>query len=193
MIRATELTVRFDPGTVLRYPSFEIGSGERIALLGPNGSGKSTLLRVLAGLIVPTSGKVRGVPPRGRTVLVHQHPYLFRGTARENVEWASRIAPIALDVDACLAQVAAEPFAHRPAKSLSGGERRRVALARALCVKPELLLLDEPFAGLDEEGAAAIRGALAAFDHTIVVASPTTSPRDASRVIGLAGRSPERA
>ncbi len=172
-MRARDLLVRFGDVVALSLPLFEVAPGTTIGIRGPNGSGKSTLLRVLAGLQPPTSGTIEGVPPRGRTVLVHQRPYFLRGTARDNVAYALCLAGReATGAEPWLARLGAAHLASRIARTLSGGERRRVAVARALACEPEVLLLDEPFAALDEEGAASVRAALATFEGTVLIAAP---------------------
>ncbi len=90
MIRCRDLTVMFGETPALRLPSLDIADGERVGVCGSNGTGKSTLLRVLAGLIAPSSGTIEGAPPPGRAVLVHQNPYLFRGSVEANLSYALR-------------------------------------------------------------------------------------------------------
>ena len=142
----------------------EIAPGDRLGVIGPNGSGKSTLLRVLAGLLEPTAGTVEGLPPPGRVVLVHQRPYLFRGTALANVSFALRAQHRGVrEAREWLGRLDATHLAGRPARALSGGERRRVAVARALAARPDVLLLDEPLAALDVPGRQAVAQACAAF------------------------------
>ena len=183
MIRAKGLVVRLDGIEALRLDAIAVSKGERVGVRGPNGSGKTTLLRVLAGLLKPTEGSVEA--PR-RTVLVHQQPYFFRGTARENVAYALRLdRRPAREAKEWLARLGAEAFADRPASSLSEGERRRVAIARALAARPEALLLDEPFAGLDALGLATVTAALHAFAGTLVIAAPQLDPTQAERVLDL--------
>lgn len=173
MIRVRDLTVRFGPTTALALANLDIEQGARLGIEGENGCGKSTLLRVLAGLLPPTTGTVDGLLPPGRSVLVHQRPYFLRGSARANVAYALRLAkrPPA-EADALLERLGAAAFADRPAAVLSGGERRRVAIARALAVRPALLLLDEPFAALDEAGVAAVTEELRQFEGTLIIAAP---------------------
>lgn len=186
MIRVRDLQMRFGDVHALSLPALDIEKGERLGVRGRNGSGKSTLLRILAGLLRPTGGTIEGVPPPGRTVLVHQRPYLFRGTARDNVTFALRLhrRPAREAVD-WLGRLGAAHVADRLAKDLSGGERRRVAIARALACRPELLLLDEPLAALDDSGTAILGDALAAYDGTLVVAAPDLGGLDLSEVVKL--------
>ena len=183
MIKAQGLRVRLDGVEALRLDALEIARGERVGVRGPNGSGKTTLLRVLAGLVEPTEGIVEA--PR-RTVLVHQQPYFFRGTARENVAYALRLnRRPAREAGEWLERLGAAAFADRPASTLSEGERRRVAVARALAARPEALLLDEPFAALDAEGLATVEAALRAFDGTLVIAAPHLDGAPVGRVVAL--------
>ncbi len=190
MISARDLVVRFGDVTALRLPALDVADGEAVGVHGRNGSGKTTLLRVLAGLLAPTEGRVDGVPPPGRAVLLHQRPYLFRGTAVENAALALRAAGVprrerrrrALEA---LDRLGAAAFADRTAADLSGGERRRVAVARALLADPALLLLDEPLAALDAAGRAAVAAAISASKATRIVAAPEPLPELAGRWVAL--------
>ncbi len=155
--------------------------GERVALLGPNGAGKSTLVLHLNGILHPTSGAVRvsGISTGGgasgselaelrrRVQLVFADPddQLFMPTVQEDVGFGPanaglRGADLAERVAAALASVGASDLAHRTAHRLSSGEKRRVALATALALEPEVLVLDEPTAGLDPAGQSELVGLL---------------------------------
>ncbi len=143
--------------TVLEGVDLEVGPGEVHAILGPNGAGKSTLLEAVGGLL-PSTGTIA---VNGRRATVLQTPGLANRSVRANVELAlawwgvprSERRPRAL---AALETMRADQLVRRTARSLSGGERRRVHLARGVAVRPDLLLLDEPFAGLDPETQAAL-------------------------------------
>ncbi|MDJ0522088.1 MAG: ATP-binding cassette domain-containing protein [Planctomycetota bacterium] len=186
MIRGRDLSVRFGDVQALQLAALEIQGGERLGVRGPNGSGKSTLLRVLAGLQTLSGGTLEGVPRRGRAVLVHQRPYFFRGSARANVAYALRLhGKSAAAADTWLSRLGAAHLAGRPAKAMSGGERRRVAIARALATEPELLLLDEPYAALDDEGTTAVNEALVSYEGTLVIAAPDLGTARITRVIDL--------
>lgn len=186
MIRVRDLEVRFNGVVALRLPTLDLAAGERLGICGPNGSGKTTLLRVLAGLLAPTEGQVSGVPPPGRTVLVHQQPYFFRGTARANVAFALRLkGRPAADADGWLDRLGIARLADRTAKVLSAGERRRVALARALAAAPQVLLLDEPFAALDDEGRETVSAALEDFRGALVIAAPHLDDAPVDRIVEL--------
>ncbi|MGV0793718.1 sulfate/molybdate ABC transporter ATP-binding protein [Mycolicibacterium sp. XJ1819] len=150
---------------------FEVAAGEVLAVLGPNGAGKSTALHVIAGLVRPDSGVVRvgdrvltdtgagvHVATHARRVgLLLQNPLLFPHlTVAANVAFA----PCSRRPEHWLAQVDAADLAQRRPRQLSGGQAQRVALARALAAEPDVLLLDEPLAGLDVAAAAAVRKVL---------------------------------
>ncbi len=186
MIRLEAIEVYFGQVHALSLPVLEVSYGEHLGLKGPNGSGKSTLMRVMAGLLPPTRGHMTGMPPPGRTVLVHQRPYLFRGTAEENVAWALKVCRRdTAHAGAWLERLGAGHLAGRKAEDLSGGERRRVALARALAVGPEVLLLDEPVAALDEVGIAELIAVIETFAGTIVIAAPDLEGLPVGRVAEL--------
>jgi ABC-type nitrate/sulfonate/bicarbonate transport system ATPase subunit len=198
VIALRDVVVRFGDVVALSLDAFDVGAGEAVGAHGANGSGKSTLLRVLAGLLVPTSGSVSGLPRPGRAVLLHQRPYLFRGSAVENVALPLRAAGVARRerlrrAREALDRLGASAYADRPAAVLSGGQRRRVAVARALVGGPDLLLLDEPLAALDEEGRRTVIEAVTASPAARVVASPAPEPALAARwtelraVVGTAG------
>ena len=137
--------------------SLRIGAADFVALLGPSGCGKSTLLRLLSGLDHPDSGAVRwdaGVP--GSIGYVFQDPTLLPwASAAENVRLPLRLrgeakAASAPRIAAVLAQVGLAGFEQARPRELSGGMRMRVSIARSLVAGPQLLLMDEPFAALDE-------------------------------------------
>jgi sulfate transport system ATP-binding protein len=154
---------RFGDYIALDDVSLEVPGGSLTALLGPSGSGKSTLLRVIAGLEPPDSGSVTlqgedvtRVPPQGRGVgFVFQQYAAFRHmTVWDNVAFGLQVrkqprAEIKERVDELLHLVQLDGYAQRYPSQLSGGQRQRMALARALAVRPSVLLLDEPFGALD--------------------------------------------
>ncbi|MEN8149100.1 MAG: ATP-binding cassette domain-containing protein [Planctomycetota bacterium] len=191
MIRLRDVEMRFRDVHALSLPSLDLAPGERLGILGRNGSGKSTLLRILAGLLRPTAGTVEGLPPPGRAVLLHQRPWLFRGSARDNVAYPLRIRGAARsEADEWLARLGAAHLADRRAADLSGGERRRVAIARALAARPELLLLDEPGSALDDAGASSLAAVLSEFTGTLVIAAPARSGFELPRTIELVAPAP---
>jgi ABC-type sulfate/molybdate transport systems ATPase subunit len=144
---------------VLRGVDLRVGRGEIVAVLGPNGAGKSTLLGALAGTLAPTHGTVTR---HGRVAALMQTPGLASRSALANVElalawWGVPRAHRRQRARDALERMNAGHLATRPAGALSGGERRRVHLARALAVGADVLLLDEPFDGLDVESHAQLR------------------------------------
>jgi heme exporter protein A len=153
--------------------SFDIREGEAFTILGPNGAGKTTLLGILAGVLRPTEGEVRfrGQSVRGGEtawrgelgVLSHRTGLYGPLTARENLEFFGRLQGVErLDerVAARLAEVGLDEAADRPVRTFSRGMRQRLALARTLLHEPALVLLDEPFTGLDLHASALLRDVL---------------------------------
>ena len=161
-----ELTKTYSGRTVVRGVSLEVNSGEVVGLLGPNGAGKTTTFYMTVGLTSPDSGRVTldgkdvtddamYVRARKGIGYLPQEASIFRGlTVEQNI-----LAILeTLDLDAAarrarlrelLAELGLTPLAHSPAYTLSGGERRRAEITRALVMNPRFILLDEPFAGID--------------------------------------------
>ncbi len=166
-VRAEDLTKRFEEGgtPALHRVHFTAPAGAITTLLGPSGSGKTTALRIIAGLERPEQGRVflhdvdvSNVPVQKRGVgVVFQGYALFpHMNVRKNIGFGLRmqgLANKAIDqrVDELLDLVQLTEFAHRFPEQLSGGQQQRVAFARALAPKPNVLLLDEPFAALDTQ------------------------------------------
>jgi tungstate transport system ATP-binding protein len=149
---------------ILDIESLSLPQGELTAIVGPNGAGKSTLLNILAFLDTPEQGTVhyRGEPVeakdffryRRQVTMVDQTPLLFRGTVLQNVAYGLKVRGIpraqwARRVDEALALVDLGGFENRSVVGLSGGETQRVAIARAMVFHPQVILLDEPTAGVD--------------------------------------------
>jgi heme exporter protein A len=147
---------------------FSLESGECLALFGPNGAGKTTLLRVIAGLLKPTAGVVRvsgkslrdDAPARGQMGLISHQSMLYRAlTARENVEFAARLygmRDVRGSATRALDRIRILDRADTPVRSLSRGLQQRVSIARAIVHDPAVVLLDEPYTGLDAAGGAAL-------------------------------------
>jgi len=150
--------------TILDIPALEVAEGETLAILGATGAGKSTLLRLMNFLLTPQQGLFlwRGVSVprpvplsiRRRVAMAFQEPLLFQGTVFQNVAYGLALrglrgATIQSKVDEMLHLFHIDHLRHRSTRHLSGGEAQRTALARALVIEPELLLLDEPLASLD--------------------------------------------
>jgi len=163
---------RYDGRVVLDLERFAVPPGALIAIVGPNGAGKSTLLRLLALLERPSEGAVLldGRPAdlalRRRVTLVEQRPVLLRGTTRENLEFGLRVRGIRRTevnrlVDNVAGRLGITPLLDRRRHELSDGEVQRIAVARALAVEPDVLLLDEPASSADRAAAQSLYHALA--------------------------------
>ena len=151
ILRARGLCVARDGVEIVRGVDLEVRAGEVVVLIGPNGAGKSTLLSALAGLLPVSAGSVER---HGRVAAGLQAPAMARRSGRANVEaalawWGVPRTDRRERALAALSTIGARALADRLATTLSGGEARRVHLARALALAPDALLLDEPFAGLD--------------------------------------------
>jgi lipopolysaccharide export system ATP-binding protein len=165
-LRTHELTKSYGGRTVVRGVSLNVASGEVVGLLGPNGAGKTTTFYMTVGLAAPDAGRVEldgqdvtddpmYVRARKGIGYLPQEPSIFRGLTVEqnilailetlNLDGATRRARLR----ELLAELNLTPLAHAPAYTLSGGERRRAEITRALVVSPKFILLDEPFAGID--------------------------------------------
>lgn len=199
VVAAAGLCLSIDATPILQDISLEIAAGESVALLGANGAGKSTLLRVLAGLMTSSSGRLdlfgtavghQRTAARARIGIVAHQPMLYRDlSARENIEFFARLYGVsepgrrAMEV---LAQVGMAQRADQAVKALSRGMTHRVAIARALVHRPELLLADEPFDGLDAPSIGALErllGQLRDEGRTLIVAN-----HDIAQSLALADR-----
>jgi lipopolysaccharide export system ATP-binding protein len=165
-LRTEKLTKSYGGRTVVRDVSLDVASGEVVGLLGPNGAGKTTTFYMVVGLTSPNSGRVllddeevthdpMYVRARKGIGYLPQEPSVFRGlTVEQNV--LAILETLGINRGArrqrlaeLLAELHLTPLAGAPAHTLSGGERRRVEITRALVVAPRFMLLDEPFAGID--------------------------------------------
>src|SRR5205823_2874194 len=159
---------------VLDLERFAVAPGAAVAVVGPNGSGKSTLLRLLALLERPTAGQVLldgtvvtpGGAARRHVTLVEQRPILFRATVRENLEFGLQVrgirrAEVNRRIENVAGRLAITPLLGRRRHELSDGEVQRVAVARALAVEPDVLLLDEPASSADRAAALTLYRTLA--------------------------------
>lgn len=185
VLEVAGLTKRFGHVRALRGVDFALGTGESLAVFGPNGAGKTTLLRILAGLLKPDSGAVRfggellvrgNAAQRRRVGLISHHSLLYDGlTAAENLVFHARLYSVAgprAAAAGALAGVGLEARASDQVGTFSRGMVQRLAIARALLHDPDVMLLDEPFSGLDQGAAATLRellGRLRAERRTMVL------------------------
>ena len=177
MISARGLGRRFGTKRVLRDLDLEVQSGELLLVTGPNGSGKSTLLALMAGLLVPTEGELEVGLPRGRIgYLAHEALVYKELTALENLDLYGRLYHVPErreTIGALLERFGLWGSRHQRVGSFSRGMQQRLALCRVLLHGPQLLLLDEPYSGLDAAARMLVDDVLAesAGSRTLVVAS----------------------
>lgn len=201
LIDVRGLVKAYDIVPVLRKLDFGVPRGQFVALLGPNGSGKSTLLRLLTGLSSPTAGSIHiggwALPKEARSVraqigLVSHKPLLYDElSARANLRFFARLynlpaAETEARIEALLKQVGLERRGDDLARTFSRGMQQRLSIARALLHKPEILLFDEPYTGLDQDASAVLDDLLRkahADGHTIIM-----SAHDLGRAASLANR-----
>ena len=204
--RLDDVTFAYGETPVLSVPRLEIPRGSITALVGPNGSGKTTLLHLLGFLAAPCSGRLffhgdevrpkRHLALRRRVALLLQNPYLFRTSVLGNVACGLRLRGLSAKAARgrarrALEQVGLGALGRKPAWRLSGGEAKRVALARALAFDTDVLLLDEPLAHVDTASTGRIEELIVALNRergaTVVLAShdPLWAQALAHRVLSL--------
>jgi len=193
VVEAESLSKSYNGKKVLENISFKVTKGETFVIIGPSGVGKTTLLRLIDLLDYPSSGNIlfKGINTaslsgkdrlsfRRRIGMVFQSTVLFDTTVYSNVSYGLRIRGIPREqekkkVSKALRTVGLDSFQQRYAKTLSGGEAQRVAIARILSYEPELMLLDEPTANLDPANTSAVEKAIQKakqnYGATIVVAT----------------------
>ncbi|PWB66468.1 MAG: ABC transporter ATP-binding protein [Deltaproteobacteria bacterium] len=187
---------------VLDIEDLSIYEHRLYTLIGANGAGKSTLLHILAFLSPPTAGEIHYdgkrvdwdhdsmEARRRRVTLLHQAPYLFGGTVHANVAFGLKARGIHGDdqrriVETALETVGLQGFRERRARELSGGEAQRVAMARALALEPEVLLLDEPLANIDRETTGLLETVIASLPaQGTTVVMTTHDPQHPDRLNG---------
>jgi heme ABC exporter ATP-binding subunit CcmA len=175
LIQIRALTKAYDLLPVLRKIDLDIARGECVALLGANGSGKSTLLRLLSGMSKGTSGTIsvggwelprEAAAVRGQIGMVAHKGLIYEAlTARENLRFFARLYNLPAHeqdarIGALLERVGLAKRAHDRVRGFSRGMQQRLSIARALLHEPDVLLLDEPYTGLDQDGAAMLDGVI---------------------------------
>ncbi|MGH8103268.1 MAG: heme ABC exporter ATP-binding protein CcmA [bacterium] len=178
-LRVEDLAKSFGVMPVLRGVSLVVGAKELVALVGPNGAGKTTFLRICATLARPSSGRVsvfgedaaeNGGRVRASVAYLAHNPGLYYElTARENLQLIAGLFDVkngAERIEKELARFGLTAGAGSPVRTFSRGMRQRLALARIFVLRPPLILLDEPFTGLDSEGVEVLRVALAEYHAT---------------------------
>jgi heme ABC exporter ATP-binding subunit CcmA len=201
LVTVRQLTKAYDLLPVLRKLDLDVQRGECVALLGANGSGKSTLLRLLAGMSKPSSGTIsvggwelprEAANVRAQIGMVGHKPLLYENlSARENLAFFARLynlpsAEREARIAALLARVGLAKRAHDLMRTFSRGMQQRLSIARALLHQPAVLLFDEPYTGLDQQGAAMLDEIIAetrAGGQTILM-----STHELDRAARLAGR-----
>jgi heme exporter protein A len=199
MIEVRSLVKSFGPTTALRGVNLSVPEGQFVTLVGPNGAGKTTLLRILATLSRPTRGMVKigghdlskGALAVRRTIGLVSHQTLLYGdlSAEENLRFYGRMYEVT-DLDARITQVLEMVgLAHRrrdPVRTFSRGMQQRLAIARAVLHEPSLMLLDEPYTGLDQDAAArleAVMSSVGTEGRTVVMTT-----HDLERGLAVADR-----
>jgi heme exporter protein A len=179
MIRARRLEKRFGNKRVLQGLELDVPAGQFLLVTGPNGAGKTTLLRLLAGLAAPSGGELEVSAERGQIGFLAHEPLVYRElTALENLDLYGRLYRVPERrerLGMLLERFGLWESRNERAGTFSRGMLQRLALCRAFLHEPALLLLDEPFAGLDDEGADLLQGELAGRG-TLVVAAHDPAP-----------------
>ena len=188
LLTVKNLSKSYDERPVIRDLSFEVATGEKVAVIGANGSGKTTLIRMIALLEIPTSGNIyfsgesitRTAEKwriRRRMAVVFQRPAALNTSVYENVAVGPKIRgrkrnDFESRIESVLKDLNLWSLKNKNARTLSGGEKQLLAIARAVVLEPELLLLDEPVSALDPDNVSLIAGVLNDIKSSVVVASP---------------------
>jgi len=167
-VELKDLRKSFGKTEIIRGANLAVHAGERVAIIGPNGAGKTVLLRVLHGLLPPSRGHVRWQTHDAarHQAMIFQRPVLLRRSVLENTLYPLAVMGVAraerqAHAAEALALVGLTAMQDRPARSLSGGEQQRLALARAAALSPQVLFLDEPCASLDPAATRAVEEIIA--------------------------------
>jgi ABC-type multidrug transport system ATPase subunit len=180
VITARGIEKRFGSRRVLRGVSFELERGGTLVVTGPNGSGKTTLMRIVAGLAAPSRGSLEVRADRGAIGFLSHEPLVYRElTALENLDLYGRLYRVPERrerIGMLLERFGLWDIRNERVETYSRGMTQRLALCRALLHEPELLVLDEPYAGLDVEGAALLDRELAALAELRTLLVSTHDP-----------------
>ena len=180
VIRARSLGRRFGAMRVLRDLDLEVPIGGFLLVTGPNGSGKSTLLSLMAGLLAPTEGELDVDLPRGRIGYLAHEPLVYKElSALENLDLYGRLYHVRErreTIGALLERFGLWEARHQRVGSFSRGMQQRLALCRVLLHEPELLLLDEPYTGLDADATGLVDNVLSEFAGRTTFAVATHDP-----------------
>ncbi len=169
------LTFSYETEEVISLKNLTLSDTGITVLLGPNGSGKTTLLKILSGLLKPSGGilMLYGKPVengtreilRRKSIFVHQNPYIFSGSVKHNIDYGLKLKKLSGDnrnriILQVLNEIGLSGFENRNAVRLSSGEKQRIAMARALAMEPDILMLDEPAAHMDSDSRKAVENTL---------------------------------
>lgn len=149
-IQVRHLTKRFDGKTVLDNLNITFSEGHRNCLMGASGKGKTTLINIIMGLVEPDSGEVLGCKGKKITAIFQEDRLIEHWDAVRNIKLVCDKAVSTELIRQELQKVGIEDYQNQPVRSFSGGMRRRVVLIRAMLAKGDILIMDEPFKGLDE-------------------------------------------
>ncbi len=150
-IELKNISKHYDGKYIFNNISYTFKQGERYLLTGASGSGKTTLLNVISGLLKPDEGIVTGINPSKISYVFQEDRLVENLTVSTNIGMVLKKSDEKLEIDNILKAFGLSGYAQSPVKNLSGGMKRRVAIARALLYDFEILLMDEPFKGLDAE------------------------------------------
>ncbi len=198
-IHGKELSKSFYHREVIKSVSIEVGEGECFALFGPNGAGKTTLLRIIATVYRPSSGELaimgydsrkEKVKAREQLFLISHGSHLYDDlNVEENIQFTLGLrgmVPGGNEVKTALDRVGIGAFSKMKARFLSAGMKKRLSIAKALLIRPKVLLLDEAYASLDEQGVAMLNDAILEFNKGGAAVLVTT--HDRSSVLGVVHR-----
>jgi tungstate transport system ATP-binding protein len=196
IVSLQRVSFRVNGKTLLEDVSLDVQVGERVVILGANGAGKSTLLKLCASILEPSAGEISSAPLREQA-FIFQRPAILRRSVLDNVRYVLRNRSMNEPECSARARLALEvteltSFALQPAKTLSGGEQQRLALARAWACQPRLLLADEPTASLSPAAAREVERIIEAVHATGATLIFTThnlaqAKRLAQRIVFLDG------